>query len=310
MDTNEPQSGTEFPSINIEHSTPVFTTTPYGLPSSQLLAPPSPGPTVFTNASAFKPSPLANALPSPDFPPFCAPSPSPSTLDLNVSADNQTNTLYPNIKYWTKDNWKTARICAEDIDGVDASPEKCKMIAAKAREIYVDIAESADMVTPLKWMNKSNKVGEYFKQNMYKAFPELQYCAHDWKLHHLAIGTYPNWIAQRNKGVAAAAASTSTSSPSPAPPYLPSKPAQKTVHTQAKEEQPNTGDVPFVWRQSISQLTVSKPVSNVLPAASTARCPDMESQHTATAFSEGNGGLAATKPPLFVSRLLSILLSY
>lgn len=316
MDIDVPQSGPGLPSISVHHAAPVLTATPYGLPSypatSQLLAQPSPGSAIFTNSNAFKPSPLANTLPSPDFPPTHAPTVSPPALDITTLADSERRKQFPGIQHWTKSNWNTAKLCAEEMDGTPASVDKCKLVAAKARGIYVDIEQSADMTAPLKWGNKSNKVSEYFKQHMYEAFPELQCCALDWKLHHIAHGTYPGWIGLRTKGPAAA--SSSTTSPSPAPPSLPAKlplvAPRETECSPQKKEQPNTGDLPFVWKQPISQLTVSKPVLNAPPAASTARCLDMESQQTTTAFRQGDDGLAASKPPLFVCYLIPSMIAF
>jgi len=131
---------------------------------------------------------------------------------------------YPNIKYWTRDEWTVFESkrkdssdpkdkagprgrtrCAqghnvsmqfiEEADGRPISSTQAEDIRAFARTIWTDLyARGLALKT---WGNASRKVHDEYEREMETRWPVLRYCSNHWKTHHIATKNYSQWYGRR-----------------------------------------------------------------------------------------------------------------
>ena len=144
-------------------------------------------------------------------------SPTPSTPDsgLLIRAD------YPNVRYWSKSQWKMATESAKGVmdplksrdvirgkkavaqgqnqsctyieneNGEPVDGYRLSAIRQVVRAIWVKFAEMG--VAPASWGKASLTVANEYKAEMRRQFPEFRLCENDWKVQHLATTDYPSW---------------------------------------------------------------------------------------------------------------------
>jgi hypothetical protein len=127
---------------------------------------------------------------------------------------------YPNINFWTKEEWieyeskrkdsadpidkpsvRGQTRCAqgenvsmkyiETEDGTPISGRQAAAIREYTRDLWKDFYQRG--LAPQKWSNASKGVKDKYVQDMEETFKVLRYCDNHWKSHHLATKNYPQW---------------------------------------------------------------------------------------------------------------------
>jgi hypothetical protein len=144
-------------------------------------------------------------------------SPTPSTPDSGLL----TRANYPNVRYWSKSQWKVATESAKGVmdpsksrdvirgkklvaqgqnqsctyieneNGEPVDGYRLSAIRQVVRVIWVKFAEMG--VAPASWGKASLTVANEYKAEMRCQFPEFRLCENDWKVQHLAMTDYPSW---------------------------------------------------------------------------------------------------------------------
>jgi hypothetical protein len=134
----------------------------------------------------------------------------PSTLPTTAPKEAD----YPNVRFWHRVAWKkyadendgVSNFDSDEDDprtppyleteeGVPVTKSRLKYMRRIARELWNEFKGNG--VAPPSWTKLSHSAAEYFYQEMYKKFPELRLCSHNWKLDQLAIKSYPAWYKNR-----------------------------------------------------------------------------------------------------------------
>lgn len=125
---------------------------------------------------------------------------------------------YPKIRFWRKQDWvgskdqetteihnkmglrgKT-RIAAgenvsfgfvEDINGLTVNGFCVSEITSVTREIWAELHDRN--MAPTTWGKSSATTRNFYRMEMYKRVPELQYCENHWKADHLTTMNYSGW---------------------------------------------------------------------------------------------------------------------
>ena len=127
---------------------------------------------------------------------------------------------YPSLQFWNKSAWKkhvkstkdtttvnqkaakkgSTRAAdgenvtmqfVEDADGRMIDGYRAGEIRKHARSIFNDIAKYTS--PPATWGAASSIMRDYYHQQMYRRFPEVQYCDLDWKAEKIASEAYTHW---------------------------------------------------------------------------------------------------------------------
>ena len=135
-----------------------------------------------------------------------------------LSAEEESQEDYPNVKFWNKDQW-VAYVGAnkttvtdpttdtkahsapfiEDEHGKPVSPAQLRLIRAEGRRIWEMLDQNGE--APSQWGKASSTVVKAYRSEMRKAFRELRLCSNDWKSEQLATMAYPSWYQNRKKNV-------------------------------------------------------------------------------------------------------------
>jgi hypothetical protein len=128
---------------------------------------------------------------------------------------------YPNVRYWSKSQWKAAaestkgavdhsrsreivrgkkavaqgqnNACTyiENENGEPVDGYRLSAIRQLARTIWVKFAEMG--LAPATWGKASLTLVNEYKAEMRRQFPEFRLCENDWKVQQLATTDYPSW---------------------------------------------------------------------------------------------------------------------
>jgi hypothetical protein len=127
---------------------------------------------------------------------------------------------YPNINFWTKEEWidfeekrkdsanptnkpsvRGQTRCAqgenvamkyiEKEDGTPISGRQAAAIREHARDLWKDFYQRG--LAPPKWSNASKGTKDEYAQDMEETFKVLWFCDNHWKSHHLVTKNYPQW---------------------------------------------------------------------------------------------------------------------
>ncbi|KAF8871857.1 hypothetical protein BD779DRAFT_1680061 [Infundibulicybe gibba] len=137
-----------------------------------------------------------------------------SSLPLPLS---QTN--YPKVRYWPIGSFKPIQDATvfreiggksqrgrgrrsqgvnitypfiEDRNGLTATGGVVNGITAHARRVFEQLLKSN--VAPSTWSHGTPRVQNYFREEMYKNFPDLQLCENHWKADKIATNLYSGWF--------------------------------------------------------------------------------------------------------------------
>lgn len=146
---------------------------------------------------------------------------------LNTGTSQQeTRALYPNVKYWTRQEWITAnadRVAdldgdanvggrgrgraakginvnmkyIEDKEGNPIDGHLASDIRRHARAIFVGIASKGQVFKS--WTEADYDSLKTYYREMSERFEELRFCANDWKAELIALDTYRTWREQWDK---------------------------------------------------------------------------------------------------------------
>lgn len=127
---------------------------------------------------------------------------------------------YPLVKFWNKASWKKHTKDAKDTTTVNQNaPKKGNTRAADGENVTMQFIEDADGRTidghrageirkharsifndiakwttpPGTWGGASSVMRDYYHQQMYRRFPEVQFCDLDWKAEKIASEAYTHW---------------------------------------------------------------------------------------------------------------------
>lgn len=160
--------------------------------------------------------------------PATPPAPPPPTI---MTALVQLSPMdYPNIKFWTKKDWKDHGSNQKDISWLEHARDSQRdedndtnvmmrfienedgtlIVGSTAREIrYLARAIWRGFyalgTAPRKWGDATNDVRQSFFQQMEARWPVLRYCSNNWKTDHLATLLYSTWYPKYNKKMRAQA---------------------------------------------------------------------------------------------------------
>jgi len=145
---------------------------------------------------------------------------------------------YPDIKYWTKEEWNEAQSakknssdpvdqpgargrsrCAqgenvsakylEQTNGTPIGGRQAADIRAYARSIWIDFDKRN--VAPRKWSHAPRSLQDEYVRDMETQWPVLHYCENHWKVQHIATNNYPQWY--KNRHMSSKADNTETKGP-------------------------------------------------------------------------------------------------
>ncbi|KAL6308759.1 hypothetical protein BKA93DRAFT_822055 [Sparassis latifolia] len=110
---------------------------------------------------------------------------------------------YLHVKWWTKESWtkravrpepykgNNMMLYVEEVDGTPISGARVDEIRKVARSIWAHLASI--QLTPLMWGKASVVAARLYNDEIARTFPELQYCASNWKAEQIGIDNYPSW---------------------------------------------------------------------------------------------------------------------
>ncbi|KAF8064107.1 hypothetical protein FPV67DRAFT_1698275 [Lyophyllum atratum] len=135
-----------------------------------------------------------------------------SSALLPVPALEQTD--YPDIKYWTKKKYTTAKKYkksstgfeqentmtwyVETEEGEPVDSDTVTSMRSLARTLYASLANRG--MEPSHWSEATRQAHNYFEHHMCREFPQLSYGANNWKAHMIATDNYSSWYGKRHPG--------------------------------------------------------------------------------------------------------------
>ncbi|KAJ7279616.1 hypothetical protein C8J57DRAFT_1712596 [Mycena rebaudengoi] len=108
-----------------------------------------------------------------------------------------------------------------DVDGVAIDGYRCTAIRNFALKLFLEMA--ANGLAPTSWQKGTLSTARAFSAAICQSYPEMGYCADDWKVQHMATNMYSSWYNGRkckNASVTIKSEAPEASSTSAEPPFL------------------------------------------------------------------------------------------